>query len=109
MKIDVNVHHHDRDGVLTRKLEEIMSKISDFVAAQQKFIDEVNTSLDGLQGDVAELNDKITALQNSAGEITPEDQVLLDDLQTKGEALATKAKALDDLTPPAAPPEDQGS
>jgi len=36
--------------------------------------------------------------------VTPEDQALIDTLVTQGKALADKFKALDDLTPPEAPP-----
>ncbi len=63
------------------------------------------TSLTGVTGDVKTLNDKITALQNSAGTITPEDQALLDAADTAGSTAADKLdaavaalKALDDLT-----------
>lgn len=96
----------------------IMSKISDYAAAQAAFntrqgaaIDSLVTSQAGLVDDVKTLNDKITELQNSAGQITPEDQALLDDLQTKAadlttrqEGVAAALKALDDQTPPATPP-----
>lgn len=99
----------------SRKL--IMSAISDFAAKQKLFnerqaaaIDQAVASLTGLTGDVQTLNDKITELQNSSGGVTPEDQVLIDDLQTQGEAVAAKAealatalKALDDATPPTVP------
>jgi len=49
------------------------------------------------------LNDKITELQNSQGQITPGDQALLDDLQVAGNVLADKLEALDNLTPPVPP------
>lgn len=95
-----------------------MSAISDFAAKQKEFntrqaqaIDGAVTSLGGLTSDVAELNRKIEELQNSPGGVTPEDQALIDDLQAQGEAVAAKAeslaaalKALDEQTPPAAPP-----
>lgn len=100
---------------LTRKI--IMSAISEFAAKQKAFndrqaasVDAAVVSLTGLTGDVAELNRKIEELQNSSGGVTPEDQALIDDLQTQGEAVAAKAealatalKALDDSTPPAVP------
>jgi predicted nucleic acid-binding Zn-ribbon protein len=98
--------------------KQIMSAISDFAAKQKAFnerqgaaVDGAVTSLQGLTADVAELNRKIEELQNSSGGVTPEDQVLIDDLQTQGEAVAAKAealatalKALDDATPPVVPP-----
>lgn len=96
----------------------IMSAISTFAANQKVFndrqaaaIDAAVTSITGLTGDVAELNRKIEELQNSQGGVTPEDQVLIDDLQTQGEALAAKAEALaaalallDAQNPPVVPP-----
>lgn len=96
----------------------IMSVISEFAAKQKAFndrqsaaIDAATTSVTGLSGDIQALNDKITELQNSQGSVTPEDQALLDELQTAGDALATKVEgvssalaALDALTPPTPPP-----
>ncbi len=95
----------------------IMSKISEYIAAQTAFnarigtsIDAATTSVQGLSGDIETLNAKITELQNSVGAVTPEDQALLDEAQTQGEALAAKVEAaanalaaLDALTPPTAP------
>lgn len=94
-----------------------MSAIADFAAKQKQFNDRQATAIDGavqsLQGltdDVAALNKKIDELQNSPGSITPEDQALLDDLQSQGdnvaqkaEALATALQALDSQTPPTPP------
>lgn len=96
----------------------IMSLITDFVAKQKTFNDRQSaatdglvTSVGGITGDIKVLNDKIEALQNSPGGITPEDQQLLNELEAAGDALATKveaaaaaAKTLDELTPPVAPP-----
>lgn len=95
----------------------IMSAISDFAAKQKAFndrqgaaIDSLVSSVAGVTGDVKTLNDKITELQNSSGGVTPEDQALIDDLETQGDALATKLetvtaslKGLDDATPPSVP------
>lgn len=83
--------------------ERIMSAISDFAAKQKAFNDRLGSAIDGVVGDVKVLNDKITALQNSAGTVTPEDQALLDDLQKQAEGLTSKAEALDAMTPPAPP------
>ena len=81
----------------------IMSAISDFAASQAAFNTRMGNAIDGLVGDVASLNDKITELQNSQGQITPGDQALLDDLQVAGNVLADKLEALDNLTPPVPP------
>ncbi len=81
----------------------IMSAISDFAAKQNAFNDRQDAAITDLQGDVQTLNDKITELQNSGGQITPEDQKLLDDITARGEAITTKLEALDALTPPNPP------
>jgi len=112
---------HDHNQAILKRLAEIerniMSKITEFAAAQKAFnerqataIDKVVTSVEGITGDLKTLNDKIEALQNSQGEVTPEDQVLLDELQTAGSELATKLEtvstaleALDAQTPPTPP------
>lgn len=94
-----------------------MSAISDFATKQKEFntrqaaaVDGAVASLQGLTDDVAALNKKIEELQNSSGGVTPEDQALIDDLQSQGEAVASKAealaaalKALDEQTPPTVP------
>lgn len=109
-----------------------MSKVSDFLIQQTKFNDELEikvdaanasqvalaSSLQGVAGDVSELNRLITQIQNSAGEFTPADQVTADAIQARGAAISAKFKAaadalaasatalaaLDSLTPPAVPP-----
>ncbi len=81
----------------------IMSAISDFATKQNAFNDRIDTAIADLQGDVQNLNDTITQLQNSPGTITPDDQALLDAIQTRTEGVTTKLEALDALTPPKAP------
>ncbi len=89
-----------------------MSKISDYAAAQKAAneqigaaVDGLTTSTTGLVADVQSLKDKIDALQNSPGEVSQEDQVLLDTLQVDAGTLvariaaaAAAVKALDDAT-----------
>lgn len=103
---------------LTKTQQIIMSAISDFLDKQTAFNDRVSKGIDAavasvsaITDDIATLNDKITELQNSVGGVTPEDQARIDALESQGEALATKAEAvqnalaaLDALTPPKAPP-----
>jgi hypothetical protein len=83
--------------------QKIMSAISDFAAKQTAFNDRVDVAITDLQGDVQTLNDTIAQLQSSPGAITPEDQALLDGLQTRAESITTKLEALDALTPPKPP------
>ena len=83
--------------------ENIMSKISDFAAAQTAFNDRMDKAIADIVEDVKNLNAQIAALQASSGTITPEDQALLDKLQAQGAALADKLDAADALTPPVPP------
>ena len=73
----------------TKELKHIMATYSEalksFIAQQTTFnesisagIDATSTSLEGLSGDLKNLNDQIAALQNSSGQVTPEDQALID-------------------------------
>lgn len=96
----------------------IMSVISDFAAKQKAFNERHGKSLDqqaetltDLVGDIKILNDKITELQNSPGGVTPEDQVLINELETQGDALVTRTEAAAEAlkvlaaqTPPVVPP-----
>ena len=99
----VTVYLFKQSNEVKQAKEEIMSAISDFAAKQNEFNDRLSTALDGISGDIQELNDLITKLQESSGSVTPEDQALLDAAQAKGEEVAAKAEALDALTPPKPP------
>lgn len=81
-----------------------------FNARQGAAIDSVVASQAGIVEDIQALNDKITELQNSPGQVTPEDQALLDQLETQGsdltakvEAVAEALKVLDAQIPPKLP------
>lgn len=80
-----------------------MSAISEFAARQTAFNDRQDAAVQGISDDVAELKAEIEKLQNTQGTITAEDQALLDSIQARSEAIATKLEALDALTPPAPP------
>lgn len=77
--------------------------IAEFAAKVQAFQDTQDTAIAGITADVQGLNDKIAALQASAGQITPEDQATLNAIQAHGQAISDKLTALDAQTPPAAP------
>lgn len=96
-------HHRHLLGISTM-LEDVMSAISDFAAKVKAFNDRQDTAVNNLQADVKALGDKITELQNSAGQVTPEDQKLLDDIEARQGAITDKLDALDSLTPPTPPP-----
>jgi len=110
--LDVHLHVEDLGDVKTIACElakffqlgeTIMTAISDFAASQAAFNTRMDTAISGLRDDIDALNAKIDELQNTSGGITPEDQMLLDDLQAQGDAMAVKLEALDNLTPPAVP------
>lgn len=84
-------------------IQTIMSAISDFATKQNAFNARLDTAIAGVTSDVAALNAKIEELQNTPGAITPEDQALLDEIETRSDAITTKMEALDALTPPAVP------
>jgi hypothetical protein len=83
--------------------EKIMSAISDFSVKLNAFNDQMDVAVSDLQGDIKSLNDTILKLQNSTGQVTPEDQASLDALQARGQDIADKLNALDALTPPVPP------
>jgi predicted nucleic acid-binding Zn-ribbon protein len=103
--------------VINQKLETIMSKISEFAAKQSAHnaavdaaLGNVSTAVTGITGDISTLNDLIKKLQDSQGQITPEDQATLDQLDAAGQALQDRADVLakaaadaDALTPPPVP------
>jgi peptidoglycan hydrolase CwlO-like protein len=88
---------------LSERINRVMSAISDFSAKVTAFFDRQDTAITDLQGDVDNLQKQIAALQNSAGQITPEDQALLDAITTRAQTVSDKLDALDQLTPPAPP------
>lgn len=89
---------------LNLKLELMMSRISEFSDAVNAHFARQSEAITGIKNDIDALKAQIEALQNSQGELSPEDQALLDDIQGKASALADSAGALDAETPPPAPP-----
>lgn len=87
-----------RFGHIEHQLQNIMSKISDFASAMQANNDKIDKAIDGLTADVSDLKSQIATLQGTSGEITAEDQALLDGIQTKAGAVADKLAALDSQT-----------
>lgn len=80
-----------------------MSAITDFASKQQAFNARIGGAIDGLAGDIANLNGQIEALRLQLGQLSPEDQAALDELVAAGEALATRITTLDEMTPPVVP------
>lgn len=82
-----------------------MSKVSQFADRVNTAFGKLETAVDGVTTDVAALKAEIEKLQNTPGDITPEDQAILDGIQARAEALGDKAAALDELTTPPTPEE----
>ncbi len=106
MRLDVH-HHFEIDRGTEHKLDailtlgrQIMTAVSDFAAKLATFTDRQDAAIADLRADVQNLNDQIAALNNSAGQITPEDQALLDGIVAKASSVSDKLDALDQLTPP---------
>lgn len=99
-RLDVYVHAGES---LVKFFGDIMSAISDFATKQNAFNDQIDKSVSDIATEIKTLNDTITQLQGTSGAITPEDQALLDAIQTRTQAIATKVAALDTLTPPTPP------
>jgi len=79
----------------------IMSAISDYSLRVNTAFDAISGSVDaivnsvtGVTGDIAELKRIIAELQNSPGPITPEDQTLLDNLESKANSLSARLETV---------------
>lgn len=76
-----------------------MSAISDAAAKLNAVFDRVDAAAANLQGDVKFLQDTIAALQASQGTVTPEDQALIDALETRAGLIAANVETLAAITP----------
>lgn len=83
---------------LMAKVTEAIKAFSDQV---QTGLDKLSTDLGGIKTEIADLNALVQTLQNSPGEISPEDQATLDAVSTKVQTLVNSADA---LTVPTVPP-----
>lgn len=80
-----------------------MSAISDYAAQVKEHHDSISSAVDsivasvnGLSGDIQRLKKTIDDLQDSPGQITPEDQALLNAAVQQASAAAAKTKAVAD-------------
>lgn len=87
---------------LIERVKNMATKIAEFAASVQTSFDGISADLDAINTGIAKLDDLIRQLQSTPGAITPEDQALLDQIQTTVASLKTKADSID-LTPPVAP------
>ncbi len=86
----------------------IMSKITDWAAAEQADLTTISTTLDAVVSGVAALDALIVAFQNSPGTLSPSDQAALDGIQAASKALVAKSAAIS-VTPPPPPPPPPGA
>lgn len=86
-----------------RIMATVTEAIAAFAAQMQTYNDAEDAAITALQGDVANLNAQIAALQNSPGQMTASDQALLDNIQARAATISTNLAALDSLTPPVVP------
>lgn len=91
---------------LTNIETKLMSAISEFAARVQAHQDKIDAAISDVAGDVADLKSLVEQLQGTSGQITPEDQGLLDQIETKAGAAASKLEALAAEHPPVEPPVD---
>lgn len=105
------------DRLLIAMERRIMKQITDYAQRQAEFnrlqgeaTDRIVKCVAGLTDDQKSLSDQITALQNSPGTFTPEDQAAMDKLETDAAAqtarltsVSTELQKLDAMTPPAVP------
>lgn len=82
-----------------------MSAISEFSDRVSAHLDRLDQAHEGLSSDLADLKATIEKLQGTAGQVTPEDQALLNQLEAKIQAASDKLAAMDDLHPPTPPVE----
>lgn len=100
-QVDELATKHD----LHRMEEKFMSAIGDFAAKLKAFQDKEDAAVADLIVRVKGLQDTLTAIQNSAGTISPEDQASLDAALAQAQSVSDKLAALDSTvapTPPAA-------
>lgn len=83
--------------LLTQR-KHIMSVISDFAARVADKFASIDSSVSGINSDIVWLKTKIDQLQNSTGEISAEDQALLNAIEARIGGLATKVEELNAVT-----------
>jgi len=80
-----------------------MSAISDYAARVETSFARMTAAVQAIGADVAWLKAKIEELQTTPGPISPEDQAILDQMETRVGELADALDGVDALTPPAPP------
>lgn len=97
--------HTNETNLILRRIEQKVDKMSqqitDFAAAVNTAFTDIQTDIDGLGADldkvvsgVANLETLIAQLQNNPGPISPEDQNVLNTLQSAAQTLSANVKSL---------------
>jgi len=89
-----------------------LKSFQQFQQQDEAAVDQIVAAFNGLVIDDKTQKDLIAKLQASQGQVTPEDQTLIDQIQAANDArsakvadIAAKLKALDESTPPPLPSE----
>lgn len=77
----------------------IMSQITELATVIQNNQTRVATALIEIRADIATLNERIIALDESVGKITPEDQFALSEIRDLAASLATDSEAVARIVP----------
>lgn len=85
---------------LSKQGELVMATISEYIAKQDEYNAQMDKTLGNLRKDIEKLNGTIQKLQTTNGEITAEDQSLLDKAQANTEKLLKAMGELDQMTAP---------
>lgn len=75
------------------------TKVSDGIASFVAVLNDISAAIDVVAVDAQALLDKLTAINNSPGELSPEDQKSVDSGIALGKSLVSKLQAVDALTP----------
>lgn len=87
-----------------KELVNIMSKITDWAAAEEVELAGITSVLNGIIGGIVALDNAIIALQKTPGQLNQEDQDALDRISAASAALRSKAEHIDISIPtPVAP------
>jgi hypothetical protein len=84
---------------LSVKLDTIVSKITDFAAAEQVDLTTIATDLNAIVAGVASLDTLITNFQNSPGTLNATDQAALDGIVASSKSLVGQVSAIDVTAP----------
>lgn len=80
------------------------NNLKDFIAEQQAFETTVDAAVTALIAQAKTDAETIKTLQNSPGTFSPQDQGLVDTLESSNKSLTTKLAALNNAQTPVAPP-----